>query len=373
MPASLTVVRILAGWYDENRRSLPWRDDPEPYRVWISEIILQQTRVEQGLPYFLRFIKQFPDIRALARAPEEKVLRLWQGLGYYSRARNLHACAKAVVENFSGKFPQRAEELLQLPGIGPYTAAAIASICFQQAVPVIDGNVYRVLSRVFGITESISSPSGKKIFAQAAEKLMRTVPVLPNVTPGNHNQALMEFGALHCTPRSPNCGECPLASECVARKKGMQEMLPVKDKIKIRRIRHFHYLVLTDNTSIVVRLRGPGDIWHGLYDFPAVESSVPLTARKIAAGFRSIAGISSPPDQSVYVRHLLTHQEIHGHFHLFRVDKIKLPSAVKTEPVLRKFPKKDLHKLPKPIMVVRTLEKFGLLKKRADSTRKTTG
>lgn len=353
----LSVIRLLTGWYAENRRSLPWRDDPQPYKVWISEIILQQTRVDQGLPYYRKFLNQFPDIRSLARVSEEKILRLWQGLGYYSRARNLHACARSIVKDFDGQFPQTAAGLLTLPGIGPYTAAAIASICFGEAVPVIDGNVYRVLSRVFGITDSISSPAGKKIFAQKAADLMKQVAALPEITPGEYNQALMEFGALQCIPRSPDCAVCPLKHKCVAYRQDMQHVLPVKDKPKTRRIRHFHYFIITDGRNIVLRLRGAGDIWHGLYDFPAVEADGPLTAAKVAAHIRRSAGITTKPEQTAYVRHLLSHQEIHGHFFLYKCRSLRGKSA---DAALKHVSLRKAFDLPKPVFIAKTLKKFGL-------------
>jgi len=200
----------ITDWYRENRRSLPWRNTKDPYLIWLSEVILQQTRVNQGLPYYQSFVSTFPTVNDLARAREDTVLRLWQGLGYYSRARNLHRCAKEVAEKYDGVFPSSFEELIQLPGVGAYTAAAIASIAFDRKVAVVDGNVYRVLARIFGITKDISSTEGKKHFSALANQLM------PATNPGDHNQAVMEFGAMHCTPQLPRCTTCPFGRKCIA-------------------------------------------------------------------------------------------------------------------------------------------------------------
>jgi len=214
----------LVEWYLQNKRELPWRTTKDPYKIWLSEIILQQTRVAQGLPYYLKFIEKYPNVRALANADEQEVLRLWQGLGYYSRARNLHAAAKYVANELGGNFPDSYQKLKQLKGVGDYTAAAIASFAYQEKVAVVDGNVYRVLARLFGIEIDINSNEGKKTFSKLANEL------ITQYQPDLHNQAMMEFGALHCTPANPNCMFCPFTTECEARLTQRQSVLPIKIK-----------------------------------------------------------------------------------------------------------------------------------------------
>src|SRR6185369_7763226 len=213
---------MIIDWYHANHRNLPWRATIDPYKIWLSEVMLQQTRVAQGLPYYERFVCSFPTVFDLAMATEQNVLRLWQGLGYYSRARNLHRCAKEVVEKFNGHFPNSFNELSKLPGIGDYTAAAIASIAFRQPVAVVDGNVYRVLARVFGIEKDITSGEGKKHFFSFANELIN------KERPDLFNQAVMEFGALHCVPKKPKCGECIFSKSCEANQRNLQAVLPIK-------------------------------------------------------------------------------------------------------------------------------------------------
>lgn len=258
------AYRLLT-WYPDNCRDLPWRNTDDPYIIWLSEIILQQTRVAQGLPYFRVFLETFPDVKSLAQAPLGIVMRCWQGLGYYSRARNLHACAKQVLHDWDGEFPNAYRELLKLKGIGPYTAAAIASFAFGEKVAVVDGNVYRVLSRYFGVDADISTQKGKKEFERLANQL------IASSDPGTYNQAIMEFGALQCVPRSPDCQSCPLMESCYAFSTNTVQDYPVKTKkIRIKK-RYFSYLHITCAGFTVVKERGKGDIWQGLVDFPLDE------------------------------------------------------------------------------------------------------
>ena len=227
----------ILDWYHQNKRSLPWRNSIEPYKIWLSEIILQQTRVAQGTPYYLRFVEKFPTVYHMANASEEEVLKLWQGLGYYSRARNLHATAKIIVNQYNGKFPDTYKELLKLKGVGDYTASAISSICFNKPQAVVDGNVYRVLSRYFGINIPINSTEGIKYFKSLAEKVMDVNDIR------DYNQGIMEFGAMQCSPKKPLCLHCPLNESCVALQKGIVDQLPVKlTKTKVRN-RYFNYLI----------------------------------------------------------------------------------------------------------------------------------
>jgi A/G-specific adenine glycosylase len=264
----MDFTNLLIEWYLQNKRDLPWRNTTNPYPIWLSEIILQQTRVAQGMPYFNAFLKSFPTVKELAIADEQQVLKLWQGLGYYSRARNLHQTAQYIANELDGVFPNSYAGLIQLKGIGEYTAAAIASFAYNEPVPVVDGNVFRVVSRYFGIESDISTGKTKKEFtALAAELLSKEQPAL-------FNQAIMEFGAMHCTPKNPDCENCIFNSSCVALQKGLVGQLPFKSKkIKIRK-RYFNYIVLQDkkgNTKI--QQRTDKGIWHNLYEFPLFETT----------------------------------------------------------------------------------------------------
>jgi A/G-specific adenine glycosylase len=307
---SSPFVHILLEWYPHNKRDLPWRDTNNPYIIWLSEIILQQTRVAQGLPYFEKFLENFPKVEDLADAPEETVMRLWQGLGYYSRARNLHHCAKEIRDLYNGEFPKTYSGLIRLKGIGSYTAAAIASFAFDEPVAVLDGNVFRVLSRYFGIATDIASNSGKKEFEALANKL------IPGHQPAEYNQAIMEFGALQCVPKNPDCNRCPLRGSCFAFKNNLVDSLPVKiNKIKIKE-RYFRYAFILCDNEVIVNQRGEGDIWQGLFDFPIEELS---GRNEIEKETRLLAGISHFPSTSLQVsddwyKHILTHQRIFANF-----------------------------------------------------------
>ena len=258
---------ILIQWYLQNKRDLPWRNYTNPYTIWLSEIMLQQTRVAQGLPYFIRFTNAFPTVFDLANADEEEVLKLWQGLGYYSRARNLHKTAKKIAFEFNGEFPKTYNDLLHLKGIGEYTAAAIASFAYNESVPVVDGNVYRVLSRYFDMETDISSAAAKKEFTQLAAEL------LPKGEANLFNQAIMEFGALQCVPKNPNCGICVFNDSCIGFQKKKIAQLPVKSKKTKVTKRYFNYLVFSDeNNKTIISKRNQKGIWHNLYEFPLLET-----------------------------------------------------------------------------------------------------
>jgi A/G-specific adenine glycosylase len=350
------LIGRLKGWYEINQRQLPWRLTSDPYKIWLSEIILQQTRVDQGTPYYLRFVEAFPTIAHLADASEQKVLRLWQGLGYYSRARNLHRCAKTIIKNYRGKFPSTYETLLELPGVGPYTAAAVASIAFARPVAVVDGNVFRVLSRIFGIEMDTSTPAGRKFFFEKANQL------IPSDDPGTFNQALMEFGALHCTPRKPSCDECPFAKVCVARIGGRVHLLPLKTKkVKIR-ARHFHYIVPVSGKNIGMKERNARDIWNGLYDFPLIESVRPLDVKKIVDHpALSLLEKTTPVVKVGSKIHLLTHQRLNIHFFLLKISKENLIKLKRSFDSTRFYTPKQAGTLPKPIVVTRFLEEMNLI------------
>jgi A/G-specific adenine glycosylase len=274
--SQIRIDKILVPWYLENRRALPWREAKDPYQVWLSEIILQQTQVVQGLPYYEKFVANFPTVHHLAQATEQEVLKLWQGLGYYSRARNLHYTAQEVSAKLGGIFPNTFEGLLALKGIGVYTASAIASICFDRPKAVVDGNVYRVLSRVFGVDLPINETVGIKQFQQLADQQ------LDQNDPGTYNQAIMEFGALQCVPKNPDCSKCPLSEQCAAYATGAVSRLPVSiKKIKVK-TEYYNFLVLQDQKGgLWMRPRPASGIWPNLYEFPLIESSVPLDQREV--------------------------------------------------------------------------------------------
>ncbi len=272
----MTFSNILTHWYLQNKRDLPWRNTTNPYYIWLSEIILQQTRVDQGLPYYLKFVEKFPTVQDLAKANEQHVLKLWQGLGYYSRARNLHFSSQYIVDDLKGVFPNTYTEILKLKGVGDYTASAIASICFNEPTAVVDGNVYRTLARYFGIATPINSTKGIKEFKALAQELINSKD------PALHNQAIMEFGARMCKPQKPKCDTCPLNESCVALQKKKVKDLPIKEKkIKVRK-RFFNYLVVisSDNKTILNQRIGKG-IWQGLYEFPLIESEGKLEAKTV--------------------------------------------------------------------------------------------
>ena len=305
----MSFQKKIIDWYLINKRELPWRNTTNPYVIWLSEIILQQTRVEQGLPYFNRFLENFPTVNDFASASEDQVLKLWQGLGYYSRGRNMLYTAKEVISAHNGIFPTRYEELIKLKGIGDYTAAAISSFSANENQAVIDGNVFRVLARYFGIDEPINSSNGKKIFSKLAKELIGGQQALL------YNQAIMEFGALQCKPKSPKCEICPLALSCFALNHQQIHNLPVKLKKGKIRERWFNYFVATKGDAILMKQRQPGDIWQKLYDFPLIETTAPYDSdlnfnSSVKEWFGSeviIRPVSSK-------RHLLSHQIIYVHF-----------------------------------------------------------
>jgi len=303
----------IINWYQQNKRELPWRDITNPYLIWISEVILQQTRVQQGMDYYLRFISRFPNAKMLAEASEDEVLKLWQGLGYYSRARNLHAAAKEIHNLYNDNFPTDYASVLKLKGIGEYTAAAICSFAFNQNYAVVDGNVYRVLSRVFGIETPINSTAGIKEFRELAQQL------LPEGNAGIYNQAIMEFGAIQCTPAAPDCSACPLTMQCVAFKNIQVKELPVKLKTTKVKNRFFNYLYIVNQNFTYIRQRKENDIWKNLFEFPLIETDELLTVEKLLENenfgklFSKNAEITVQEKFTDFV-HLLSHRRIHARF-----------------------------------------------------------
>lgn len=301
----------ILSWYRANPRELPWRGTSDPYRIWLSEIILQQTRIAQGTPYYLKFVDAYPSVKDLAMASEADVLRLWQGLGYYSRARNLHACAKSIWFDHEGIFPDSYQKLLLLKGIGTYTAAAISSFAFGEPKAVVDGNVFRTLARYFGIATDIASPKAKKEFESLANLL------IPHENPGEYNQAIMDFGSRQCTPHSPNCDQCPLHSSCFAFNQNLVKNLPIKiNKIKIKE-RFFQYHMYKCGQKRVWKKRGSGDIWEGLFDFPQTET--PQHESEVILDLDLIPTQKIFQHQKIY-RHILTHQKLNTIFIEIEID-----------------------------------------------------
>ena len=299
-------------WSAENDRPMPWKGEKNPYFIWLSEIILQQTRVEQGWAYYERFRERFPKVKDLAEAPEDVVMKMWEGLGYYSRARNLHATAKYIQQEYQGIFPKTYDAILALKGIGPYTAAAISSFAFNLPHAVVDGNVYRVLSRYFGISTPIDSSAGKKEFAALAQQL------LDSTQAGTYNQAIIDFGATQCKPKNPDCSACPMNEQCQAYADDLVQTLPIKAKKIVRRTRHFNYLILNYNNHQWIQKRIHKDIWQNLYEFPLIESDHLLTLEEIMASdfgdFHSKNEVPKLLSKKGPFKQQLTHQNIIANF-----------------------------------------------------------
>jgi A/G-specific adenine glycosylase len=346
----MDLSQILLDWYHQNHRDLPWRRTNDPYAIWLSEVILQQTRVDQGMPYWFRFLEAFPTATDLANADEQEVLRLWQGLGYYSRARNLQAAAKVIRDDYQGVFPNQYDQIRSLKGIGDYTAAAIGSIAFDLPHAVVDGNVYRFLSRLYAISTPIDSTIGKKEFSELANEL------LDKNNPGMFNQALMEFGAMQCKPANPDCSICPFMQHCQSYASNSVSEYPVKSKKTKTRNRYFNYLILSDEKNTIIQKREAKDIWQGLYQFPLIESenknqsTIDLSHTDIA---QHIKGTSySMVKSSSVVKHVLSHQIIYAKFWWIKLENI--PSMGATEYI--DIPWSQLSDFGMPQLIVKYLE-----------------
>jgi A/G-specific adenine glycosylase len=351
MSNSKVFANQLINWYEHNKRDLPWRNTTDPYKIWLSEIILQQTRVAQGLPYYEAFITQYPTVFDLASASETEVLRLWQGLGYYSRARNLHVCAKTVVKDYQGKFPDNFDELLKLKGIGRYTAAAIASFAFGQPNAVVDGNVYRVLSRIFGMENDISSSNGPKVFELKANEL------LDRKQPGSFNQAIMEFGAIQCSPRSPACGLCPYSSTCFAFNNNCIDLLPVKTKKVNVTKRYFTYVVFRIEDQYYLKERGKKDVWQGLFDFHLLETDALQSFDNVLSLLSEMdLQASEIGESSKIYEHVLTHQRIFANFVEVKLQKDQIDKLSKLTAQLNLYSIEQIRELPKPVLISKYLE-----------------
>ena len=339
----MKFTEILKHWYSVKKRNLPWRLTKNPYLVWLSEIILQQTQVNQGLPYYNKFATKYPTVYDLARAKEQDVLKLWQGLGYYSRARNLHFTAKYIVEYLNGEFPTSYKELIQIKGIGDYTASAIASICRDEPCAVLDGNVYRVLSRYYGIDTPINTSKGNKEFKKLAQSL------IPESGIGDYNQAIMEFGAKQCKPKSPNCAVCPLNNSCKALQSHQVDNLPVKlKKLKVRK-RYINFLVFisNDKKTILEKREGKG-IWQGLFQFPFLETEKSYNEVEIITLLKF-----NYSDFTLYnskdIVHKLSHQHLHSKFWIINVDELDNKGINFSE----------IRNYPVPILISNFIESFN--------------
>ncbi|MFN7012782.1 MAG: A/G-specific adenine glycosylase [Bacteroidia bacterium] len=350
----MSFSAILINWYIKNKRNLPWRNTSDPYKIWLSEIILQQTRVEQGLPYYLKFIEKYPDVKKLAKADEDEILKLWQGLGYYSRARNLHFTAKEIAIKHKGNFPSNYCEIRALKGIGDYTAAAIASFAYNLPHAVVDGNVMRVLSRYLGINEAIDSSKGKKMLAEAAQELLDVN------NPAIYNQAIMEFGATFCVPAKPDCEKCPFNDSCEAFRLNKVNDLPFKAKKTKITQRYFHYFILDYKGKTYLNKRKAGDIWQGLYEFPMHEAKSHLEFDTLLN--MQLLFINEVKDLNIRLiktsstkKHILSHQHIFAqffHIHLNKPLKNKLFSEI---------PFEKLNNYALPRLIHRYLEEEKLL------------
>jgi len=351
----MSFTSTLISWYEAHKRDLPFRGTKDPYLIWISEVILQQTRMEQGIGYYLRFIKRYPDIASLAEASEEEVLKEWQGMGYYSRARNLHASAREIVDNLGGIFPGTYAEILKLKGIGDYSAASIASLAFDEPHAAVDGNVFRFLSRQFGFRDEMGSASGKKRIREKAESL------LDQHQPGTFNQAMIEFGALVCTPQNPSCQDCVFRGSCFAFMNSLIHEIPNRIKSIKPRIRYFHYLVITrerrEGTRFTVKKREDDDIWQNLYDFPVIEAPSRLTMAQLmkTRQWKSVFSESKPrlTHVSEEFKHILSHQVILAIFYRFSAEN----------PPDKRFKHIEiecLDSIPLPKLISRYLQKYFL-------------
>ncbi|MFY0713386.1 A/G-specific adenine glycosylase [Seonamhaeicola sp. NFXS20] len=345
----MQFLKSLISWYSNNKRDLPWRQTKNPYCIWLSEIILQQTQIKQGLPYYYAFLNTFPTIFHLAKANESEVLKLWQGLGYYSRARNLHATAKYVANELQGEFPNNYKALLKLKGVGDYTASAIASICFNEPTAVVDGNVYRVLSRYFGIETPINSTKGGKEFKSVAQEL------IDKKDPATFNQAIMEFGAVQCKPQNPDCSICPFNDSCIAFNENRIVDLPVKIKSAKAKKKYFNFLVFIseDGKTILEKREGKG-IWQNLYQFPLVETKSDFNYQDFKALAKTHDLLKNMPFEIILyndksIIHKLSHQHLHSKFWIVKVKELPVKGILIN----------DVQSYPVPILIGNFIDAFS--------------
>lgn len=347
----MSIANYLLSWYQKNSRDLPWRKTQDPYVIWLSEIILQQTRVEQGMPYFYRFLEELPTVKDFAESDSQTILRLWQGLGYYSRARNMHKAAKLVMQKYGGVFPCRYDELIELPGVGDYTASAISSFSSNEQRAVLDGNVFRFLSRYFGIYTPINSSQGKKEFSALASSL------ISSEQPGLYNQAIMDFGSLVCKPKSPLCISCELHGDCKAFQQELISELPVKTKAKASRNRYFNYFILEHSGEFVLTKRPEGDVWADLYEFPLIQSDHMLAIDELYAlsEFQAIFPEGVTLEQiGPEVKHVLSHQNIFARFYRVHFQG----SKIEKNPQWNYYNSDKMDKLAKHKLIFTFIKKY---------------
>lgn len=351
----MSISSTFINWYLQKKRNLPWRDTHNPYKIWVSEVIMQQTRIAQGIGYYYRFLKSFPTVESLANAELEDVLKTWQGLGYYSRARNLHQGAKYVLQQYSGILPANFSQLLKIKGIGEYSASAIASFAFNLPYAVVDGNVNRVISRIYGIYEPINSSRGMKLIRGIA------LEILDTKQPGLNNQAIMEFGAIQCIFKNPDCTICPFNNECHAFNYDKISVLPIKIKKQKIRNRYFNYLVIENDQGIVLHKRTEKDIWEGLYEFPLIETNDPVNIENLIQHFDWFSIFRNLPviirHQSLEYKHILSHQRINASFIHITMDK--LPDNYFPQSVV--IDKKDIEKYPVSKLIENYLTEIQLI------------
>ena len=345
----MEIAQELILWYLQNKRDLPWRNTRNPYYIWLAEVILQQTRVNQGMEYYLRFIDKYPNVKKLAKAEEDEILKMWQGLGYYTRARNLHAAAQYISNELNRVFPDRYNDILKLPGVGPYTAAAIASFAFKLPHAVVDGNVSRVLSRIFDIDTPINSPAGKKQIQVIADACLSTSE------PDTYNQAIMELGATICKPINPDCQNCPLFFKCISRKENTMHLRPVKIKSKKPVVRYMDFAVLESDQDLIFKKRTGNDIWKGLHDFTSIEGMKEPTekyiTKQLVEKFPGIQLNRIPHTHHKEYIYLLSHQRI-----LARFWSYKYSGTLNNNSVYFSVPKHSLELLAVPRLIQKYLE-----------------
>jgi A/G-specific adenine glycosylase len=351
----MSISSTFINWYLQKKRNLPWRHTQNPYEIWVSEVILQQTRVAQGIGYYHRFLNSFPTLESLANADLEDVLKVWQGLGYYSRARNLHEGARYVLQQYSGILPASFFELLKIKGIGEYSASAIASFAYNLPYAVVDGNVSRVISRIYGVYDPVNSTVGMKSIRDIASQILDTE------RPGINNQAIMEFGAIQCTVKNPDCAVCPLNNECHAFARGAVDTLPIKIKKQKVRNRYFHYLILSFEDAIIMQKRTEKDIWEGLYEFPLIETDEPATIEMLSGHATWLTFFQNSSvnitHQSNGYKHLLSHQKINATF--IHITSETYPSGLSNQSLL--VQKKDIEKYPIPKLIENYLTEIQLI------------
>jgi len=347
----MKISKILLEWYKKNARNLPWREGKDPYRTWLSEIIFQQTRIEQGLSYYQAFTSAFPDLASLASASEQEVLRLWQGLGYYSRARNLLETAQVIQNKYKGRFPDNYKDLLRLKGVGPYTAAAIASIAFNEAVAAVDGNVIRVISRLYALDLPVDSTEGKKLIQDLANELIDTK------SPGDFNEAMMDLGAMICTPRNPDCRSCPLQASCMGLEEGFPVRYPLKQKKTQVRERWLHYFHIETADHLLLKERTDADIWKGLFDFPLIECNKPCSEEDLLPELPALLGLDTATLNGIKrtseLKHQLSHQVLHIRFFSLTIPDSDLHAVQGT----RLIEKAALDNYPLPVVIYNYINK----------------